>query len=174
MNKTLQDVVLLRYQYDIHSQSWELVKILASNPDTFKDILVGKENHPSFGVFIFFSSFYCFSFDYFGPFIQNLPAYHSHGCGSGMFNPDPYFYPPVSNSNKRGGGKIISTFFCSHKYDKIKKKIFLNRYRYRKKFEQRIIVLLSKKLPLSSQKMGLGSGIQWSKRHRIPDPDQQH
>jgi hypothetical protein len=49
-------MLLFRYQYDIHSQSWELVKILASNPDTFKDILVGKEKRVSFGVFIFFFS----------------------------------------------------------------------------------------------------------------------
>jgi hypothetical protein len=66
--------VLFRYQYDIHSQSWELVKILASNPDTFKDILVGKEKHSSFDVLSFFFPFYCFSFDYLGPFFENIPA----------------------------------------------------------------------------------------------------
>ena len=36
--------ILIRYQYDIYAQSWGMVKTLASEPDSFKDIVVGKKN----------------------------------------------------------------------------------------------------------------------------------
>jgi hypothetical protein len=118
-------------------------------------------------------------------------------CGSGMFIPDPDFYPsrisdPGSkNSNKSEGWKkiVVIPFFCSHKFHKIvnyfifemlKKKICAN--------FQRILELFTQKLSLSSQKYGFGirdpdrdpektysgSRIQGSKRHRIPHPDPQH
>jgi hypothetical protein len=53
----------------------------------------------------------------------------------------------------------------------LKKKIWAN--------FQRILELFTKKFSKSSSKYGLGirdprSGIQGSKRHRIPDPDPQH
>jgi hypothetical protein len=47
-------------------------------------------------------------------------------CGSGMFIPNPYFFPSPDlgsrnqQQQKRGGGKMCClTFFCSHKFHKI-------------------------------------------------------
>ncbi len=118
-------------------------------------------------------------------------------CGSGMFIPDPDFYPFMipdlgsriqKQQQKRGVKKIwCHSFLCSHKFHKIennfsfevlKKKIW--------PYFQRIIELIPKKLSLSSQKYGFGirdprsgktysgSRIEGSKKHWIPDPDPQH
>ncbi len=89
-------------------------------------------------------------------------------CGSGMFIPDPDFYPsripdpgsritdPGSkNSNKREGWKKICchTFLCSHKFHKIvnyfsfevfKKKIWANFQRIIELFNQKIVSKLTK------------------------------
>ncbi len=95
--------------------------------------------------------------------------------------------PGSKNSNKREGWKKICyhTFFCSHKFHRIvnyfifevlKKKILVS--------FQISTELFIHKIVISSQKYGFGirdtrSGIgknlsrirvQWSKRHRIPDP----
>jgi hypothetical protein len=108
-------------------------------------------------------------------------------CGSGMFIPDPDFYPsgipdPGSkNRNKREGEKnCCHTFFCSHRFHKIvnyfmfetlKKQIWAN--------FQRIIEIFTQKIVTKLSKYGFGirdprSGILGSKRHRIPDLDPQH
>jgi hypothetical protein len=111
-------------------------------------------------------------------------------CGSGMFIPDPDFYPsripdPKTATKERGKKKICYTFFCSHKFHKIeyyfifemlKKKIW--------PIFKELLKFLPKKFSLCSQKYGFGirdpgsgknlSRIQGSKRHRIPDPDPQH
>ncbi len=121
-------------------------------------------------------------------------------CGSGMFIPDPgsWFLPipdpgsrisdPGSkNSNKREGWKKICchTFLCSHKFPKIEhyfsfevltKKIWANFQRIIELFTQKIVTKLSKygfgiRDP---EKTYSGSRIQGSKRHRVPDPDQQN
>jgi hypothetical protein len=65
-----------------------------------------------------------------------------------------------------GGGKNCSTFFCSHKYDKIK--IYFISILVQEKIWpnlQRIVVVFTKKVGLK---------IQGPKRHRISDPDPQH
>ncbi len=87
----------------------------------------------------------------------------SQCCGSGMFIPDPDFYPSQISQNWN--------YFI---FEKLKKKVgpFFKEYRNR---------TLPKKLSLSSLKNGFGiwdpgsrktyfrSRIQGSKRHRIPD-----
>jgi hypothetical protein len=40
-------------------------------------------------------------------------------CGSGMFIPDPDFYPSRIKTKERGGKNLLSYLFCSHKYHKI-------------------------------------------------------
>ncbi len=90
--------------------------------------------------------------------------------------------PRSKNRNKREGWKKVCchTFFCSHKFHKIEHYFIL--ICWRKKFDPifyKLLKFLPKKLSLSSQKYGFGirdprSGIQGSKRHRIPDPDPQH
>ena len=126
------------------------------------------------------------------------PAYQC--CGSGMFIPDPDFYPSripdlgSKNGNKRERWKKIRclTFLCSHKFHKIvnyfsfgvlKKKIWANFQRIIELFTKKIIKKLLK-LKIWSwdpgseiwdpEKTYSGSHIQGSKRHRIPDPDPQH
>jgi hypothetical protein len=111
-------------------------------------------------------------------------------CCSGMFIPDLGSRIPVpesKNRNKREGWKKICryTFFCSHKFHKIVNYFIFEMVK--KKFEPTF-----KKLSLSSQKYGFGSwdpgseirhkektcsgsripdsGVQGSKRQRIPDP----
>ncbi len=95
-------------------------------------------------------------------------------CGSGMFIPDPDFYPsripdPKTGKKKREGWKNICchTFFCSHKFHNIvnyfifemlKKKIRAN--------FQRIIELLSIKMTLSSQKKWV-----WDSGSEIREPE---
>ncbi len=84
-------------------------------------------------------------------------------CGSGMFIPDPDFYPTrvpdlgSKNSSKREGWKkdFCHTFFCSHKFhiienyfifEKLKKKIRANFIfkRIIELFTQKIVTKLSK------------------------------
>jgi hypothetical protein len=114
------------------------------------------------------------------------------GCESGRFIPDPDFFlfriPDPTTATKVEGIQICSTYFCIHKYHKVKNifniwtgtdKIWVN--------SQRIIVLLRKTLSLSPPKYGFGirdqrswikdpekiyfeSQILGSKRHRNPDP----
>jgi hypothetical protein len=79
-------------------------------------------------------------------------------CGSGMFIPDPDFYPsripdPKSVTKERGEKKFFyHTFFCSHKFHKIeyyvffemlKKKILANFQRIVEVFTQKIFNMLS-------------------------------
>jgi hypothetical protein len=95
-------------------------------------------------------------------------------CGSGMFIPDPDFYPSrildlgSKNSNLREGWKkiFLSNLFLSHKlhiiinyfiFEMLKISIWVN-------FE-RIIELFTQKLSLSSQKYGFGI-----REKPIPDP----
>jgi hypothetical protein len=132
MNKTLQDVVLFRYQYDIHSQSWELVKILASNPDTFKDILVGKEKHPSFD--FYFMVLICR--DFLLPFIVPVryffwlfrPLSITFTCFTKVSVAVRDVYPGFRiqplQQKRRGKNLVVAPFFCSHKYDKLKINLF--------------------------------------------------
>ncbi len=85
-------------------------------------------------------------------------------CGSGMFIPDPDFYPSripdlgsgIQKQEQKWGVKKICchTFFCSHKFHKIvnyfifempKKKIWANFQRIIELFTQKIVLNLSKK-----------------------------
>ncbi len=103
-------------------------------------------------------------------------------CGSEMFIPDPVsrFLPlpvPASkNSNRREEWKKIccNTFLCRHKFHKIEnyfsfevpeKKIRANFQRFIELFTQEIVTKLWKIWVWDPR-----SGIQWSKRHRVPDP----
>jgi hypothetical protein len=107
-------------------------------------------------------------------------------CGSGMFIPDQVFepsrIPDSTKTTKEESGKIGCLTFL---FNQISQNIFLS---YRKKIWanwQRIIVLFTQKLSLSSRTYGLVSGIrdpgsgknlsriQGSKKHPIPDPDTQ-
>jgi hypothetical protein len=75
--------------------------------------------------------------------------------------------PGSKNSNKREGSKKICyhTFFCSHKFHKIEK--FLpNNFHYAPK-----CMGLGSEIR-DPEKTYSGSRIQGSKRHRIPDPQQ--
>ncbi len=117
--------------------------------------------------------------------------YRTQCCGSGMFIPDPDFYPSriSKNSNKREGGKnCCYTFLCSHKFHKIahyfsfdvlKKKIWANFQRIMVLFTQKIVTKLSK-IWLWDPRSGIRKkpipdpGSKGSKRHRIPDPDPKH
>ncbi len=112
-------------------------------------------------------------------------------CGSGMFIPDPDFYPsrfpdPKTATKERGEKKICChNFLCSHKFHKIEnyfsfevlKKMCANFQRIIELSTQKILTKLSKYMGLGSgirKKTYSGSRIQGSKRHRIPDPDPQH
>ncbi len=87
-------------------------------------------------------------------------------CGSGMFIPDPDFYPSriqdlgsqiQKQLQKRGVKKNVKHFFCSTNCTKCKKKLFLNCSR--KKFGPNFKELwnfLPKKLSLISQKYEFG------------------
>jgi hypothetical protein len=123
-----------------------------------------------------------------------LNVYRMQCCGSGMFIPDPDFIhsgyqirnsgSQIQKQQKRGMEKICCfTFFFGHKFHKIEIILHVFLKCRRKKFGPKIIELLPRKLSLSSQKMGLGSGIRdpgsqthfgsqilGSKRHRILDP----
>jgi hypothetical protein len=107
------------------------------------------------------------------------------GCLSRI--PDPDFYPsripdlrsqvpdPKTATKERGEKKLdVKPFYVATKFNKIvnyfsfkvlKTKIWAN-------FQRIIELFLPKKLSKSSSKYGLGirDPIQWSKRHRIPDP----
>jgi hypothetical protein len=81
-------------------------------------------------------------------------------CGSGMFNPDPDFYPsriskphPTTVKKRNGRKKIVLPLvFCSHKYHKIgdnflktgKEKIYANLQRILVLFIQKFVTQLSK------------------------------
>jgi hypothetical protein len=81
-------------------------------------------------------------------------------CGSGMFIPDPDFYPsripyPKTATKERGEKKIFHTFFCSHKFHKIenyrylifemlKKKLWASFQKIIELFTQKVITKLSK------------------------------
>ncbi len=106
--------------------------------------------------------------------------------------PDPgsWFYPsripdPKTVTKERGEKFFFChTFSFSHKFHKIvkyfifgslKTKIWANFQRIIELFTQKIV----KNMGLGSEirdpeKTYSGSRIQWSKRHRIPDPDPQH
>ncbi len=89
-------------------------------------------------------------------------------CGSGMFIPDPDFYPSrisdpgSNNSTTRGGVKFFLTYtiFSIHKYHKnckwflfwTGKEIFFAK-------TLRIIVLFTQNFVIKLKSMGLGSGI---------------
>ncbi len=108
-------------------------------------------------------------------------------CGSGMFIPDPDFYPfrisdPGSKNSRKGEGwKQICChiFFCSHKFhiienyfilEMLKKIIWANLQKNIQLFTQKIVTKLSKKWvwdPGSWKNLFRFSG---SKKHRIPDP----
>ncbi len=118
----------------------------------------------------------------------------SQCCGSGMFIPDPgsWFLPiPDPGSRipdpKTGVKKFFcQTIFCSHTilktehyfiFDMLKKIIWPNFKRIIEVFTQKIVTKPSKIWvwdPGSEIGSRIGSRIQGSKRHRIPDPDPQH
>jgi hypothetical protein len=57
--------------------------------------------------------------------------FHNAGCGSGMFIPDPDFYPawipdlgPNNINNKRGGEKIVLPFLVATNFTNLKIKVF--------------------------------------------------
>jgi hypothetical protein len=97
-------------------------------------------------------------------------------CGSGMFIPDPDFYPsrisdPGSRiqkqQQKRGVNKnLCHTFFCSHKF-------------LIERFTQKLVTKLTK-IWVWDPRSGIRKkpipdpGSKGSKKHRIPDPDPQH
>jgi hypothetical protein len=113
------------------------------------------------------------------------------GCLSRI--PYPDFYPSripdlvsriqTQQQKRGGGGKLVVCYlFFSHKFHIIenyfiiempKKKIWANFQRIIELFTQKIVTKLSKiwVWDLGSE---MGSGIQGSKKHRIPDPDPQH
>ena len=121
-------------------------------------------------------------------------------CGSGMFIPDPDFYPSqipdlgsrIQKQQQKRGVKKISchNFLFSHKFHKIanyfsfevvKKKIWANFQRIIELFTKKMVKKLFKIWSLDPgseirdlEKTYSGSRIQGSKRHRIPDPDPQH
>jgi hypothetical protein len=77
-------------------------------------------------------------------------------CGSGMFIPDPDFYPSripdPKTATKERDEKICYTFFCSHKFHKIeyffifemlKKKIWAKYQRIFEVFTQKMFTKLS-------------------------------
>jgi hypothetical protein len=79
-------------------------------------------------------------------------------CGSGMFIPDPDFYPsripdPKTGTKDRGEKKFCQTIFCSHKFhktqyyfvfDMLKKKIWPNFPRIIDVFTQKVVTKPSK------------------------------
>ncbi len=99
----------------------------------------------------------------------------SQCCGSGMFIPDPDFYPPripdlgsrildpgSKNSNKREGWKKISQNWTFINFWNVYEKIWAN--------FQRTIVLFTQKLSLCSQKYGFGIRDPGIRKKPIPDP----
>ncbi len=77
---------------------------------------------------------------------------YSQWCGSGMFIPDPDFYPsqisdPGSNKSNKKRGRGKNYLICNkHKFHKWKIILFFNRYRKVKANWQRIIVLFTQKI----------------------------
>jgi hypothetical protein len=114
---------------------------------------------------------------------------------------DPDFYPsrildlgspiPDAGSETKERGEKISchchSFFCSHKFHIVenyfsfempKKKIWANFQRIPELFTLKLSLTL-KNMDLGSESLDpektySGSWIQWSKKHRIPDPNPQH
>ncbi len=100
-------------------------------------------------------------------------------CGSGMFIPDPEFYPSrisdtgSKNSNKREGKNLLFClpFYVATNNTKFKIIIFLNWWRKKNNLSnlQIIIELFTQQTVIKLSKIWFG--IQGSKSHRIPDPD---
>ncbi len=98
-------------------------------------------------------------------------------CGSGMFIPDPDFYPsrisdPGSkNSNKGEGWKKICchNFLCSHKFHKIANYFSFGLLKKKNfgQFSKNYRTFYSKNCHYALKNMGLGSGI---RKKSIPDP----
>jgi hypothetical protein len=103
------------------------------------------------------------------------------GCLSRI--PDPDYYPSripdPKTVTKERWKKIWYTFFVITNFTKLnimlifemlKKKIWANFQRIVEVFSQKIFNMLSKIWVWDPEKTYTGSGIQGSKRHRIPDP----
>jgi hypothetical protein len=94
-------------------------------------------------------------------------------CESGMFIPDPDFYPSriQKQQQKRGAKKTCHTFLCSHKFRKIenyfrfevlKKKIWVN--------FQRIIKLITQKNVNKFSEIWVWDPGSEIRKKPIPDP----
>jgi hypothetical protein len=115
-------------------------------------------------------------------------------CESGMFIPDPDFYPsripdPRSRipdpkqQQKRGVKKNLSYFLCSHKFHKnenyfsfevLKKKIWANFQRIIELFTQKIVTQLSKIWVWDPRSGIRKKPIPDPGVKKAPDPDPQH
>ncbi len=106
--------------------------------------------------------------------------------GSRISDPGSRIPDPKTTAKERGEKNFwCSTFFCSHKchiienyfiFEMLKKNFLANFQRIIELFTQKIVTKLSNKGLGSGilKKTYSGSRIQGSKKHRIPDPDQQH
>jgi hypothetical protein len=91
-------------------------------------------------------------------FLKTITFIFIQCCGSGMFIPDPDFFPsripdPKTATKERGEKKNCHTFLCSHKFHKIvhyfsfeglKEKIWASFQRIIELFTQKIVTKLSK------------------------------
>jgi hypothetical protein len=90
-------------------------------------------------------------------------------CGSGMFIPDPDFYPsripdlgsripdPKTATKERGEKKICRhIFFCNHKFYRIENYLIFGMLKKFGPIFKELYNFLLKKLSLSSQKYGFG------------------